>query len=496
MKNVASPALARTGAKKYRLILPGPLSLLAALLSGLLLFNNEVMDQLSSAIIAVGFDLLRARLIAALLLSLCAALTGAMVGRRKLGAILGASLLFFIVYLVDFVRLQLQPVRDPGGQLELLNSAALVHTSIVMLALAFVSAFLGAAIGVALGEVLLDPPLRLAHSAQARLRATRPVPVRSSKAPPQEKALLPRSHGVVGVLQHAHSWLGAVCLLALMVIASNSGDLFLYSPDIGLRLPPNLHNTSGTIVQDSFTSPALGGATKQFLVYLPPSYFTALGKTRRYPALYLLHGSPGGARDWLSAGKADQSANSLIAARKMAEVILILPDGNGRLGQTSEWGNSFDQKQLIETYVAVDLVKYIDRTYRTIAAPEYRGIGGLSMGGFGAMNIAAHHPDVFGFVISLGGYYRAEGSVWGNNAAYMQENSPAIYIPAHVATWKLHIFLGAATKDQPYDTYARQFAQELAKLHIRSTIDVENGYHSWQVWQMQLYHAFLWLAWG
>jgi len=52
------------------------------------------------------------------------------------------------------------------------------------------------------------------------------------------------------------------------------------------------------------------------------------------------------------------------------------------------------------------------------------------MGGFGALNIVVHHPEIFGTVISLGGYYHAEGSIWGNNAAYIQQNSPADVFPS------------------------------------------------------------------
>jgi S-formylglutathione hydrolase FrmB len=70
------------------------------------------------------------------------------------------------------------------------------------------------------------------------------------------------------------------------------------------------------------------------------------------------------------------------------------------------------------------------------------------MGGFGAMNIAVHHPDVFGFVIALEGYYNAEGSIWGTNKAYIQANSPAIVLPQKPQAWKLHLFIGATTNDQ------------------------------------------------
>jgi enterochelin esterase-like enzyme len=294
------------------------------------------------------------------------------------------------------------------------------------------------------------------------------------------------------------SWLGAITMVLLLVLASSSSDLFVFSPDIGLHtLPlPLIHHKGSTIVQDEVVSPALGGQRKAFLVYLPPSYNTPSGKTKRYPTLYLLHGSPGNYRDWFTGGKADQSADTLIALGKIPELILILPDGNGRPGGASEWGNSFDQRQLIETYVAVDLVKYVDQKYRTIPEAAYRGIGGLSMGGFGAMNIATHHPDVFGSVISLGGYYRAEGSVWGNNASYKRENSPLDLLPTEKQAWRLHMYIGGATNDQPYYNDARQFVQKLVKLHISYRLDVQNGFHSWKVWQTQIYNALLWLHWG
>jgi S-formylglutathione hydrolase FrmB len=246
-------------------------------------------------------------------------------------------------------------------------------------------------------------------------------------------------------------------------------------------------------VHDEVTSAALGGQKKAFLVYLPPSYTTAAGRTKRYPTLYLLHGSPGHDNDWFTGGKADSSADTLIGLGKLSERILILPDGNGRPGQTSEWGNSFDHKQNMETYVAVDLVKYVDSKYRTIASPAARGIGGLSMGGFGAMNIAVHHPDVFGTVIALGGYYRAEGSIWGHNATYLHNNSPIEVLPMKRQAWKLHMYIGAATHDQPYYTDTQQFVQELSRLHIPYRLDIQNGYHSWNVWQVQMYDAFIWL---
>lgn len=468
---------------------PNAGSFLLTLLAGILLFHESIIIGPISTIIDLGVDEQRARLIAALFMTTGAALVGAAGGRRKSGAILGAGFVFCIGYLAGFIRLELQPAYDSLGNVELLDGGALVHTAFVMIAVALLGAFVGAAVGIALGEVLLDPVYGLvrfirqrytrnAHDANTQLQND----LWGKEARTVRDLLLPG--------------LGALALITLIVLASNASDLFTYSPDVGLHLPPSIRNVHGTIVHDEVVSAALGEQVKEFLVYLPPSYDTAQGQTKRYPTLYLLHGAPGRDSDWFTGGKADQAADTLIALGKIPELIMILPDGNGRPGQTSEWGNGYDQRQNIETYVATDLVRYVDARYRTLADATHRGIAGLSMGGFGAMNIAVHHPDIFGYVSSLGGYYRAEGSIWGNNAAYMRQNSPIEDLPAYQPAWHLQIFIGAARGDQPYYTYAKQFVQELGKLHIQYQLDVENGSHSWQVWQIQMYHTLLWLNWG
>ncbi|HEV7237242.1 MAG TPA: hypothetical protein VGN15_13725, partial [Ktedonobacteraceae bacterium] len=147
--------------RRLTAFLPGCVSLVLALLGGGVLFNNLVISNLASFIIAVGLDPLRAQLIAALIMTAGAALVGGAGGRRKVGAMLGAGSMFCFSYLMAFIQLELQPFHDPGGILEPLNSGALLYTSCVMLALALLSAFVGAGVGVALGEALLDPPYRL-----------------------------------------------------------------------------------------------------------------------------------------------------------------------------------------------------------------------------------------------------------------------------------------------------------------------------------------------
>jgi S-formylglutathione hydrolase FrmB len=56
-----------------------------------------------------------------------------------------------------------------------------------------------------------------------------------------------------------------------------------------------------------------------------------------------------------------------------------------------------------ESYLVEDVVPFLDSSYRTLADPGHRGIAGLSMGGFGAVFLAARHPDMFGAAVSHSG---------------------------------------------------------------------------------------------
>jgi S-formylglutathione hydrolase FrmB len=81
------------------------------------------------------------------------------------------------------------------------------------------------------------------------------------------------------------------------------------------------------------------------------------------------------------------------------EMILVNPDCYsfydgcfyGKSAATGDW----------ESFIADELVSYIDRNYRTIAKRESRGIAGHSMGGYGTLRIAMKRPDVFGSMYAL-----------------------------------------------------------------------------------------------
>lgn len=125
-------------------------------------------------------------------------------------------------------------------------------------------------------------------------------------------------------------------------------------------------------------------------VLLPQGYASS---TRRYPVLYLLHGTSGGADDWLQYGDA-------AAATAGYPLIVVMPDAGYDQDGGSWFTNWVDQATPLgtanwETFHVDQLVPWIDANLRTIADRGGRAIAGLSQGGFGAFTYAARHPDTF-----------------------------------------------------------------------------------------------------
>jgi enterochelin esterase-like enzyme len=152
-------------------------------------------------------------------------------------------------------------------------------------------------------------------------------------------------------------------------------------------ISPYVGPLRGTFRQQFFYSSAIDEEYPYF-VYLPPDYDTA---GRRYPVLYMLHGISASYEEWLAYGFVD-AVDRLIVALEVQPMIVVFPQGD-----ESYWVNHVDGKRWGD-YVARNLVRHVDATYRTLPTSARRGIGGLSMGAVGALQLAFTHPDVFGVV--------------------------------------------------------------------------------------------------
>ena len=148
----------------------------------------------------------------------------------------------------------------------------------------------------------------------------------------------------------------------------------------------------------SVSTPALGRAVR-LRILVPDGY--AGDPSRRYPVLYLLHGTSGGADDWLTQG-------DVRATTAGVPVIVVMPDGgfddDGGGWYTNWWdtGTALGPSRW-ESFHIGQLIPWVDANLRTIASRSGRAIAGLSQGGFGSFSYAARHPDLFAAAGSLSG---------------------------------------------------------------------------------------------
>lgn len=159
----------------------------------------------------------------------------------------------------------------------------------------------------------------------------------------------------------------------------------------------------GTVSRIWYDSPALG-LERRMTVYTPAGYETS-GK--RYPVLYLLHGMGGDEEAWISLGRTAQILDNLIAQGKEKPMIVVMPNGNASQeaapGESSR-GMVPPTMQLPKTMEGSyeqafpEIVKFIDKNYRTIKSKSGRAIAGLSMGGFHSLHISKQYPDMFNYI--------------------------------------------------------------------------------------------------
>jgi diacylglycerol O-acyltransferase / trehalose O-mycolyltransferase len=123
-------------------------------------------------------------------------------------------------------------------------------------------------------------------------------------------------------------------------------------------------------------------------VLVPTGY--AAHPERRYPVLYLLHGRDGAFSDWTRYGGAER-------ATARTPLIVVMPDGGRDAVYTDERADRWP------AYHSGELVRWVDRRFRTVATRRGRAIAGLSMGGFGALSYAARNPGTYVAAASFSG---------------------------------------------------------------------------------------------
>jgi S-formylglutathione hydrolase FrmB len=234
-------------------------------------------------------------------------------------------------------------------------------------------------------------------------------------------------------------------------------------------------------------------------VWLPPQYFT---DTRAlFPVVILAHGNPSDNSAWLQASNA--AGTGLKAAQSGKPVILVMPQvlqntitGDSLCVDTQSQGNA-------ETYITQDVIAAADKQLRTMPDAKHRGIGGMSMGGFCALNLGLKHPDLFSVVLDFSGETKPIadtlpdglselfGANWQQQA---DANDPAKYYVTLNGSRGPAIWMDVGTGDTQILADMKALAPLLQSKGFTVEVHTRPGAHDFVTWGNGLADALPWAA--
>ena len=240
---------------------------------------------------------------------------------------------------------------------------------------------------------------------------------------------------------------------------------------------------------------------KAFALYLPKGYESS---QRRYPVLYLLHGGTGNQNDWIQKGELQRIADKAIEEGKSAPMIIVMPDA-----EMTYYMNNVDGKYQFEDFFVQELIPYIEKEYRCRTGKQYRAISGLSMGGYGSLLYAIHHPELFSACAAMSPGIRTDEQIndmphkdylrrYGSAMGELKEGEPRI-----TDFWKQNsiLYLVKQMKEEQkklvrfyIDIGDDDFLYEASSLlhismrdlNIPHEYRVRNGSHDWEYWRRGL----------
>lgn len=272
---------------------------------------------------------------------------------------------------------------------------------------------------------------------------------------------------------------------------------------LSLTLVAEAQISRGTVKEGLTLDSKILGTKVRYTIYLPFDYETS---SRYYPVVYLLHGYTDNDMGWIQFGEANMIADEAIAAREIPPMIIVMPDAG-----VSWYINNYDGSVRYEDHFFQEFMPYVESHYRIRAEKNYRGVAGLSMGGFGTLVYILRHPEQFtaGAALSAAvntteqfvamddrGWGRWPTTIYGpaSGEARITEHLLS-YNPIHIAetadveqlkTVRIYLDCG----DDDYLTIGNAMLHvALAKRQIPHEYRVRDGAHSWPYWRSGLLEA-------
>lgn len=282
-------------------------------------------------------------------------------------------------------------------------------------------------------------------------------------------------------------------LSALMLISSAT---YWYVFVAGV---PQLDAPEVEVVKDlafetrTFSSKAMGGERRYGLV-LPPGYNP---KTKtHYPVIMLLHGGHGDERDYQKRAALTMVLDRLYREKKLPPSIVVTPDGNDSRGSSPFWDPQYydGPNGKVASLISDDLVNEIKSKYKVLGHPRYWAIGGLSSGGWGAVNIGMRRLDRFNVFFSHTGYFKDPNGTAQNPITAIDRIKPRLRS-------RIHVYLDAGENDHTYLQATREFYEKLQSLGISAEFHVFPGGHGivgadsgWNYWNKHLHDSLAYVG--
>lgn len=220
----------------------------------------------------------------------------------------------------------------------------------------------------------------------------------------------------------------------------------------------------------------------------------------KYQVLYLLHGTYADHHDWAL-------LSSITRYAQNHKLMVVMPSGSNSMWQDMYAGPKYF------TFVTEELPKYINRIFPASDKREDTFIAGLSMGSFGALNLALRRPDRYGAAICLcGGMnfctiadrlkadeeydgpwplksilpppYDGKGTGFDDEPILRELAASGKEIP--------RLFLAVGTEDFTYDGVQRT-RKLMDELGVKYTYEEGPGVHNWVFWDEYIQHGLNWL---
>src|SRR4051794_24614996 len=217
------------------------------------------------------------------------------------------------------------------------------------------------------------------------------------------------------------------------------------------------------------------GARRKMLVYTPPGF----SKDKKYPVLYLLHGGGDDETGWVKKGAADAILDNLYADKKVAPMIVVMPNGRAVKKGEKPAGKSagFDTfgKDLLG-----DIIPYVEKNYPVEADRGKRALAGLSMGGLQTLDIGLTNLDKFAY---LGVF----SSGWFPQNRERFEKEQQKLLKDEKTNGRLKLFwIANGKKDIAYKNN-QAMLEMFDKYKVRYVYREGKGGHTWESWRNHLF---------